>query len=99
VAGAGVIVAKHGNRSKSRAGSADDLEALGANPGHRQTRRSRRASATRASPSCSPQQHHTAMKFVAPVRQALGIRTIFNMLGPPARSGGREAAGDGSVRG
>ena len=87
VAGAGVIVAKHGNRSKSRAGSADVLEALGVNlsPSEAQIEACFREAGVAF---MFAQQHHTAMKFVAPVRQALGIRTIFNMLGPLANPAG-----------
>ncbi len=87
VAGAGVIVAKHGNRSKSRAGSADVLEALGVNlsPTEQQIAACFREAGVAF---MFAQQHHTAMKFVAPVRQALGIRTIFNMLGPLANPAG-----------
>jgi len=82
-AGAGVVVAKHGNRSKSRAGSADVLEALGVNlaPTDAQIEASFRDARVAF---MFAQQHHTAMKHVAPVRQALGMRTIFNMLGPLA---------------
>lgn len=87
VAGAGVIVAKHGNRSKSRAGSADVLEALGVNlsPTEAQIEACFREAGVAF---MFAQQHHTAMKFVAPVRQTLGIRTIFNMLGPLANPAG-----------
>jgi len=86
-AGAGVVVAKHGNRSKSRAGSADVLEALGVNltPTDAQIEASFREARVAF---MFAQQHHTAMKHVAPVRQALGIRTIFNMLGPLANPAG-----------
>ena len=45
-------------------------------------RRSRRASPRRASASCSRPNHHAAMKHAAPVRRELGVRTIFNILGP-----------------
>lgn len=86
-AGAGVVVAKHGNRSKSRAGSADVLEALGVNlaPSDAQIEASFREAGVAF---MFAQQHHTAMKYVAPVRQALGMRTIFNMLGPLANPAG-----------
>lgn len=86
-AGAGAVVAKHGNRSKSRAGSADVLEALGVNlaPTDAQIEASFRDARVAF---MFAQQHHTAMKHVAPVRQALGMRTIFNMLGPLANPAG-----------
>ena len=86
-AGAGAIVAKHGNRSKSKAGSADVLETLGVNlsPTDAQLDASFRDAglAFMFAPA-----HHAAMKHVAPVRAALGIRTIFNMLGPLANPAG-----------
>lgn len=90
-AGAGVAVAKHGNRSAtSRCGSADVLEALGVN--------------ITASPECVARcideigigflfarALHGAMKHVAPVRVELGIRTIFNLLGPLTNPAGADA--------
>jgi anthranilate phosphoribosyltransferase len=86
-AGAGAKVAKHGNRSKSKAGSADVLEALGINlsPTDAQMEASFRDAglAFLFAPG-----HHSAMKHVAPVRAAIGIRTIFNMLGPLANPAG-----------
>lgn len=86
-AGAGAIVAKHGNRSKSKAGSGDVLEALGVNltPTDTQLEASFRDAglAFMFAPA-----HHSAMKHVAPVRAALGMRTIFNMLGPLANPAG-----------
>lgn len=81
-AAAGVPVAKHGNRAvTSKCGSADVLEALGCR--------------LELSPELLAQaideigigflfarSHHPAMKYAAPVRQELGIRTVFNVLGP-----------------
>ena len=83
-ASAGVRIAKHGNRAaSSRCGSADLLEALGLS--------------LAASPAqvarcieevgfgfCFAPSFHPAMKAVAPIRKALGIRTIFNLIGPLA---------------
>ncbi|MCD8028623.1 MAG: anthranilate phosphoribosyltransferase [Erysipelotrichaceae bacterium] len=82
IAAAGVKVAKHGNRAASSlSGAADVLEALGVE--------------IDISPAKSTQilndinicflfaqKYHTAMRFVAPVRKELGIRTVFNILGP-----------------
>lgn len=88
VSAAGIPVAKHGNRSvSSKCGAADVLEALGVN--------------IMISPAQSAeilseigicfmfaQTYHTAMKYVAPVRRELGIRTIFNILGPLSNPAG-----------
>jgi anthranilate phosphoribosyltransferase len=86
-ASAGAIVAKHGNRSRSKAGSADVLEVLGVNlsPTDDQLQASFRNAhvAFMFAPA-----HHAAMKHVAPVRAALGLRTIFNMMGPLANPAG-----------
>ncbi len=82
VAGAGVAVAKHGNRAASSAcGSADVLEALGV-----RLERSAAASAHLLRSAniafLFAQHYHPAMRAVGPVRRELGVRTIFNVLGP-----------------
>lgn len=88
ISAAGVPVAKHGNRAaSSKCGAADVLEALGVN--------------ITITPEASTellnkigicflfaQNYHIAMKYVAPVRKELGIRTIFNILGPLANPAG-----------
>lgn len=88
IASGGVPVAKHGNRAaSSKSGAADVLEALGVN--------------ITVSPEVSAellkkigicflfaQNYHIAMKYVGPVRKELGIRTIFNILGPLANPAG-----------
>ncbi|MDR0382925.1 MAG: anthranilate phosphoribosyltransferase [Spirochaetaceae bacterium] len=88
VSAAGVPVAKHGNRAaSSKSGAADVFEALGVN--------------IAVPPNISlnllktiglcflfAQNYHLSMKYVAPVRKELGIRTIFNILGPLANPAG-----------
>lgn len=82
VAGAGVPVAKHGNRNlSSKSGSADALTALGIEvmKGPDVVERSLREAGIGF--MMAP-MHHPAMKHVMPVRQELGCKTIFNILGP-----------------
>ncbi|MDP9111854.1 MAG: anthranilate phosphoribosyltransferase [Candidatus Eremiobacteraeota bacterium] len=89
VAAAGVPVAKHGNRAASSAcGSADVLEAAGATIDLDPVVAARMLDETRFTFMFAP-RYHPAMKNVAPVRRELGVRTIFNVLGPltnPARA-------------
>lgn len=90
-AGAGVYVAKHGNRGiTSKCGSADVLEQLGVKID---------ASAETVA-ECIKQAHigfmfapmfHPAMKYVQPIRKSLGFRTVFNILGPLANPAGATA--------
>lgn len=82
VAGCGVAVAKHGNRSiTSKCGSADVLEALGANLDLTPANIGRSIDEIGLGFLYAPNLH-PAMKNVAPIRKALGFRTIFNILGP-----------------
>ncbi|MGH8802479.1 MAG: anthranilate phosphoribosyltransferase [Casimicrobiaceae bacterium] len=82
VAGAGGRVAKHGNRSvSSRSGSADVLEALGANIMLEPAQVAACIEKTGIGFMFAP-NHHGAMKHAGPVRRELGVRTIFNILGP-----------------
>lgn len=81
-AAAGVPIAKHGGRSaSSSSGSADVLEALGANLALSPEQVSECLEATGIGFMFAP-AHHSAMKNVAPIRKELGVRTIFNILGP-----------------
>lgn len=81
-AAAGAKVAKHGGRSvSSSSGSADLLEALGANIMLTPTQVGECLAATGIGFMFAP-SHHLAMKNVAPVRREMGVRTIFNILGP-----------------
>jgi anthranilate phosphoribosyltransferase len=81
-AAAGVPVAKHGNRgASSKCGSADVLEALGVNiniPPEKSTELLKNIGIC----FLFAQNYHIAMKYVAPVRKELAIRTVFNILGP-----------------
>lgn len=81
-AGAGVTVAKHGNRSvSSKSGSADVLEALGINIELDKAAVERCLEEAGIAFLYAP-SFHPAMKHVMPVRKALGVRTFFNILGP-----------------
>lgn len=82
VASAGVPVAKHGNRAaSSKSGAADVLEALGVNI---MIEPEKSAEILKKNNICFlfAQKYHTAMKYVGPIRKELGIRTVFNILGP-----------------
>lgn len=81
-AAAGARVAKHGNRSvSSKSGSADVLEALGVNIELQPEQVAQSLDEAGIGFMFAP-VHHPAMKAVAPVRREMGVRTIFNILGP-----------------
>jgi len=81
-AGAGAKIAKHGNRSvSSKSGSADVLEALGVNLSLSAEQVANCIANVGAGFMFAP-NHHPAMKNVVPIRKELGVRTIFNILGP-----------------
>ena len=82
VAGAGVRVAKHGNRSvTSRCGSADVMEALGVNISLTPARIAACLEQVGIAFLFAPAMH-SAMKYVQPARRELRLRTVFNLLGP-----------------
>ena len=90
VAAAGAQVAKHGGRSvSSSSGSADVLEALGVKLALSAENVGRCIDEIGLGFMFAP-NHHTAMKYVAPVRRELGVRTIFNILGPLTNPAGAE---------
>ncbi len=81
-AAAGACVAKHGGRSvSSSSGSADVLEALGASINLLPAQVAQCMAQTNIGFMFAP-NHHPAMKVVAPVRKEMGVRTLFNILGP-----------------
>ena len=82
IAAGGVPVAKHGNRAaSSKSGAADVLEALGVNISL-PPEKCRALLEQVGICFLFAQTYHTAMKYVGPVRKELGIRTVFNILGP-----------------
>lgn len=88
IAAGGVRVAKHGNRAaSSRSGAADCLEALGVDITV-SPERSKELLNEIGICFLFAQNYHFAMKYVGPVRKELGIRTIFNILGPLANPAG-----------
>ncbi len=88
IAAGGVPVAKHGNRAaSSKCGAADVLEALGVNITIPPEKSARLLNDIKIC-FLFAQNYHIAMKYVAPVRRELGIRTVFNILGPLANPAG-----------
>ncbi len=82
IASAGIPVSKHGNRAASSlSGTADCLEAMGVNI---QLEPSKCVEMLEKVNFCFlfAQKYHTSMKYVGPIRKELGIRTVFNILGP-----------------
>ncbi|MCC8073817.1 MAG: anthranilate phosphoribosyltransferase [Clostridiales bacterium] len=86
-AAAGVEIVKHGNRAaSSRCGAADCLEALGVKIDCEPSVMKKALEQTNMS-FLFAQKYHSAMRFVGPVRKELGIRTVFNILGPLTNPG------------
>lgn len=82
ISAAGVPVAKHGNRAaSSKSGAADCLEALGVQISV-EPQKAEELLQKIGICFLFAQKYHTAMKYVAPIRKELGIRTVFNILGP-----------------
>jgi len=99
-AGAGLKVAKHGTRAiSSKSGSSDVLTALGVNIAA-SAEQQRRALDEAGICFLFAPAHHAAMRHVLPIRQELGFRTIFNLLGPLANPAGakRQVVGVASSR-
>ncbi len=99
-AGGGLKVAKHGNRAiTSKSGTADVLAALGVNL---EATLGQQRQALDEAGICFmfAQAHHGAMRHVSPIRQQLGFRTIFNLLGPLSNPAGakRQVVGVPSIR-
>ena len=89
-AAAGVKVAKHGGRSvSSTCGSADVLEALGVNVNLTPEQVAQAVHEIGVGFMFAP-NHHSAMKHAAPVRRELGVRTLFNLLGPMTNPAGAQ---------
>ena len=88
IAAGGISVAKHGNRAaSSKSGAADVLEALGVNitiPPEKSAELLKKINIC----FLFAQNYHIAMKYVAPIRKELGIRTVFNILGPLSNPAG-----------
>ena len=90
VAGAGVKVAKHGNRAiSSRSGAADVLSELGVNISADLAQQRHALDEAGVCFLFAP-AHHGAMRHVLPIRQELGFRTIFNLLGPLSNPAGAQ---------
>lgn len=86
-AAAGVTIAKHGNRAaSSKSGTADCLEALGVKIDC-EPEVMKKSLAENKIVFFFAQKYHSAMRFVGPVRKELGIRTVFNILGPLTNPG------------